>query len=276
MKKSITFVIGFLLLVSFVYAQSLWSDFISTEFEITDVVPICDRQNYVWKEWDDSAGVLNEWDALTSCYESDGAPQICCPEGYKCGYMLPPTDDDYMKCYKSSAVVDYCEDYTDQVECESAPPEVAARSVEITRDINTPENICEDDYIEINSTDPNCIRYSNCLCYWDGTQCDSGIEYSKWYCDYPGIDPDPPIGEDGICVLKKGSVTGNCQEDDFIRITWTREWFGTGSPPDECSGSFTRNIPCPTRLIFFTVLSFALTVVMIIGAYTFLRYKKRR
>jgi hypothetical protein len=277
MKLLIVFVIG-ILMVSFVYAQSLWSDFITTEFTITDVAPVCDRENYLWKEWDEAEGTLNEWDAMTSCYELNGVPQICCPEGYKCGYALEPTNDNYMKCYESREIIDYCEDYTEQIECESAPPEIGARSVESTRPPGFSENICEDDYKEINSTDPNCIRYSNCLCYWDGAEgkCESGIEYSKWYCDYPGADPEEPRGEEGICVLKKGSVTGNCDEDDFIRITWTREWVGTGSAPLECSGSFQRNIPCPTKLFFFTTISFILTTFMIAGVYAFLCCKKRK
>ncbi len=278
MKKPTTIIIAIILLTGIVFGQSLWSDFIKTEFTITDVVPICDRENYVWKEWDDSAGVLSEWDALTSCYEPEGIPKICCPEGYKCGYTLPPTEDNYMKCYESTQLIEYCEDYINDTECESAPPEIAARSIDMAGDTNTPEGVCEEGYSEINSSDPNCIRYSSCMCYWDHTEgkCSAGVEYSGWYCDYPGVDPEEPNDDDGICVLKKGSVVGNCQEDDFIRITWNREWVGTGSPPSECSGSFTRNIPCPTRLIFFTILSFALTVIMITGAYAFLRYKKRR
>lgn len=273
MKKTTLLIIATLILINAVHAQVPWSQPITTEFEITDVVPICDKENYVWKKWNSGSSSLEEWDSLTHCYETTGIPQICCPQGHTCGYTLDPTDDNYMKCIKTTTLINYCQDYTNKAECESDTEEVAANSIKAINDANTPQGVCEEDYKETNNT--YCKRFSNCLCYWDDTEgCNAGVEYSKWYCDYPGNDPDPPTGEDGICILKKGTVTGDCEDDQFIRITYDRQWVGTGTPPLECNGSFTRSIPCPTKLIFFTITSLIIAIAIIITIYS-LSHTKR-
>ncbi|OGJ16944.1 hypothetical protein A3K73_02010 [Candidatus Pacearchaeota archaeon RBG_13_36_9] len=258
-------------------AAATWKGLASTEFDIADTVPVCDMENYVWKKWEN--GVLREWDAFSWCYESNGVPNICCPSGYECGRNLDINNPNYMKCYQSTSVKEICEDYTEQTECNSAPPEVSARSIAKIGDSNYPSGICADDYIEINSTAP-CVRYADCLCKWSTTDntCSAAVEYSGWYCHYPGDDPDEPTDENGICLLKKSSIEGDCQEDSFIKIKWEREWITDPADPTpaptECTGSFFRTIPCPARLMFFTTISFIAAAGVIITIYV-LRHKKR-
>jgi len=275
MKKIMLLIIGVLLLVSVAYAQVIWGGKASTEFEIADTVPVCDRENYIWKQW--VGGELKEWDAFSWCYEPTGMPNICCPYEYECGYNLDIDDTNYMRCYQSTSLKEICEDYTGQIECESAPPEVSARSIARIADNHYPSGICADDYVDINSTAP-CVRYADCLCKWNSTDntCSAGVEYSGWYCHYPGQPPNTPTPEDGICVLKRGSIEGNCQEDSFIRIKYERQWVSVSNAPApaECIESFSRTIACPTRLAFFTAVSFIISLGIVIFIYV-LKHKKR-
>ncbi len=283
----ISLLVAAFFLASYAYADTLWSEGIRKEFEVANVVPLCDRESWVWKNW--SEGELKQWSSLTRCYEDTGTPPICCPEGYVCKYDVDPSDPNFMKCIPVTYVLNYCEEYAislfgseavAKAECESAPPKIAADSISRIQDY--PEDICKEGYREINNSDSNCFRYTNCLCYWENGNCSSGVKYSPWYCDVPGDDDDKKVddGTDGICVLEKSSVQGDCSKDsDFITITWQRVWksatAGAIAPP-ECAEGVSRNIACPSKLAFFTILSFFVTAVVIVVIYAFKSSRKKR
>jgi len=288
--------IGTLFLVGYAYAAPIWSDRISKEFEVTTPVPVCDRESWIWKKWDVTSGELKQWDSLTSCYEEDGVPPICCPTGYECAYDIDPSDPNYMHCVAVTYVLNYCEDYTIAVfgsedttkaECKSAPPKVAANSVGRVKDF--PAGVCNEGYREINKSNKNCFRYASCLCNWydpdplDGVpgSCNPSVENSKWYCDNPGDDDDDEIddGTDGTCILEKSGIEGDCKESDYITITWQKIWKPVtvgAAAPAECTGSKSRSIACPSRLIFFTIFSFAAAVAITIFVYVLKFSRKKR
>jgi len=252
-----------------------WGGLAITEFQIVGTAPVCDQEDLVWRQWmgeDD----MQEWNAMVDCYRNNGVPgPICCPVGYECGYNLNPSDPNYMKCYISEEVIDNCEDYTEEEECNSDTFRVAARSVAATG--NFPSGICEDGYRDSHPTIPDCERETECICFWRGGSCHPGVKYSPWpLCGGNPNEYDPK--ENGICVLEKGDSTGDCETDNFLTIEWVRKWMeGEDDIPEDkeaCDGRFIRTIPCPAKLAFFTTLSFLTAITIIIFIYV-LKHKKR-
>ncbi len=290
MKKILILcLIATLFLVSYSYAApSIWSDSISKEFEIVYDTPVCYRDTWVWKWWE--AGELKETSSLTSCYRADGTPNICCPEGHICEFD-DPTDENYMKCVPVSYVINYCEDHTISLhgsesvadaECNSTPTKIAANSIGRLQDY--PAGVCSDDYREINKSNPLCSRDVDCHCYWNAEEdkCQPGLK--KWLeiCDVPGNPHDHivPDQTDGTCIYNNTDIQGDCSKDsDFITITWQRIWqpVTTGATaPAECTGTRSRSIGCPSKLTFFTLLSFFAVAVVIIVIYAFKSSRKKR
>ncbi len=281
-------IFGIMLLVNIVYAQVIWGNPINGEFEILYADPVCERTSSTssWKQWNSAEGKVEEWttseEGDQSCYQPTGVPgPFCCPEGYDCNYYgVDITDDDYLNCVPTLYEYNSCEDYTTERlggaaedACTSADPSHAAKS--IVDSGQQDEAVCENNHFIL---DPSgCLVYTSCVCKWDSDEdkCYGDVRYSECYDPTTG-DPDPDVGN-GNCTRKSSILSGDCDTGDFITMQWNVIWEGDNPVPASCPvGTTTKTIKCPIQLVFFTIFSFFISLIIIVFIYFLLYFKKKR
>ena len=212
----------------------------------------------------DNECILNQ----KQCGDEDEKYQICKYDNDGCLVWGDFTDcDSDETCINGECILetyaDFCKDLTTQETCESADSDIAKKSIETIKNI---KGFCDGNYY----LDSNC-KVINCVCYWDGSNCNSKFE----------VDCNNGGGTNKYCTYSETKWEDYCNEDPgYISASWNAFWYENYIPitdessiPAYCKDLETQ-IPCTviTKLPFFTWFNFII-VISLIMIYYFLKRK---
>lgn len=289
MKEKLLMILTGILLISslsFIYADIIWSDGTTIEFEITSLSPVCSKANTVWRWWNLTIQEVEETSSLNDCYRENGlsptgAPsRTCCPDdGPEC-FLDDPLALDFGKC-KGLTTANFCYDYKPEryggdvglakSYCNNANENVANRSMVIATGI---DDICHGHKGTKIIGGKTCDTYSTqCRCEWDNINNNCTAKNSV-YSICPG---DSELSREGNCSFREFEKIDDCENSGYIKYSWKAIWEdGVSEPPGWCEDS-TRRFRCATKLFFFTITSLIIAVIVIMIIYlVWFRKKKEK
>ena len=269
-KRDVILVIGMVLIsLGFVGAAD-WSEEYGVNYRVGGADFLCDRTTETGSSfWVDRGGNAVEVGVNdVSCLRSDngdGEP-TCCPIGKTCDVDSEVCEDD----------LNTCEDY-DKDDCDGAPIEVAVRTVEIQD--HRGDAWCGSGRIEPSVDNPGeQVIIGPCHCEWN----DGADECQGAWDETPVDSGGNPGGSGGVCLESSRTVSGNCDENEFITVAFNRTYRVGGmsyseDPARKCIDE-TKQVPCGTPLVklpFFTWINLIILVVILIVFYAVWKGKKR-
>jgi len=274
-------VLAIILVLSVVSAEILWGDYASTDFTTTTDRPICINGEQ-WKTWDAIAKEYVYTDSFEDCYKP--GPPAGYPTAKCCVYGEAACDILSGVCDLEPVL--YCENYLDQESCEEPDFGVPEATLERTKG----ENFCESSYSYINELGETCEIYIlECSCKWidSETGCIGHYTPSDPVC-YG--DENPEINPGGGCSIDVSEKIDECDTKGFITYYWTAIWEGGNNcvidsdcePGYFCDAGLCREeecvdgerkIKCATKLLFFTLTTFLITIMIIVIIY-FIKQKR--
>lgn len=259
MKKLILLIIVGMIVINLVYAQGFdWGRNTQRDFSVNNNFYECVENGEVWKSSDGTTDPSSE-----DCYREDNPgidsyTRTCCPSEKTC-------DTGAGECILSDPVINFCDDYDNENDCENANSGIA----EATIDRNTNgKGSCG---LQIYDQSLACNVLVNCLCSWredeDGIESCMAIESSTTgNCDNSNNN-----GKSGLCIRSVGKIIGDCDVDDertyFVNATWQGD--DIPSKKAECQ-STSQAVPCADSIIklpMFGFINLLVACLVIFGYY---------
>ncbi len=280
MKKIIlTGVVFLFVLISLisVSAEIIWDE---SEGGFTLIVdyPVCDDSGEFFTDYSQSNNpifpTIGE-SAYANCYNSDAEEGVmCCPIGTECRITNKKYEDpegDMITTWNCFATdVNFCWDYKDESDCNNDTAGVRERSVEKLFSIEEGQEIGG----WFNESGSPCVDVArNFRCEWNETadtkKCQPRYN-NESICKGDEVfhnDPDK-------CIVENIVVTGNCDTDEVLEVSWDAHWEIAGAGEGCKWGS--KSIDCEdiTKLSFFTWINLISVIVFIMIYYFYVSKKK--
>ncbi len=243
--------------ISLVSAGIYWGDETNVNFDVTGDEPYCNAG----VSWINPDGI--EEDSQDNCYMPDNEinAKTCCE------YPEETCNTNTGEC--ELEVVNFCEEYTNENDCENYNDGVADATIERSFGV---EGVCNN----VGIYEDGCTKWlSSCKCVWnedaeEGKKCQSAYDVNE-RCPGDG-DKGSKVG---TCNYAVAQILGDCDEDDemtyFINATWTGSSSAYGA--SQCVDK-SQPVPCADSIIklpVFGFMNFILVCLGIIGFYIFKR-----
>lgn len=259
MKKIILF---FVLLLSINLVYSLSSN-AETNFLLKFDKPYCDylSSNPGWWESLNNQYYFTSWQSSNfQCYKEnvEFGPTECCPASYSCNRETKKCQDNQVT----------CKSFLTSEECKANDNHKSVAIAEL------PLANCG----KQSSYGDTCNSYTDCLCSWNGTSCNSFTNYSviskttsygfplpsniNEICKITEETILPPIG---YCDYGNPEIIDECNTTGKRKIIYNVNWVGTSEIPENCkNGEIVTSCASRTILSFFTLIPFLISLLLII------------
>ena len=270
MKKQIALIIGILVFINMVYAQSA-----TTNLDFVSVFDLyCSRTDTESRWYENDVEVRSEED----CYRQGAEPEeVCCPYYQDC-----EVTDGIGECVVSE--YNHCSEIPEDLCDGRNRSSLAIPDLDGIVDLDVRE--CDNIYDSYGS----CYVYLDCDCFWDDVDSICTANYQievfngtdTFYTDDLTIDiqnecestDDPPLGECEYDI----TFIDRCDDLGLILKEWIADWTSSGATrPDDCE-SGTGEAPCrqAMKLVFFTLLNIIIIVVILIVFYYIMDKKRKK